>query len=162
MCLTVNASRLRLSFSFRKADNSNYRHHCSTENPMNASRLFAILLSVVLLSACSYLDGILKEKAQKKVEFDLTRLDADGLYGPADCKRSLSYEFCIPAHENTAREVLSIDPTAIIYKESPGRLQCGRQQYLVVGDTSQVNYLLTLKKLVELEYVTRIQEAFFE
>ncbi len=129
---------------------------------MNTSKLVAILLSALVLSACSHLDGLLKDKVQQKVEFDLTRLDADGLYGPADGKRSLSYEFCIPAHVNTARQVMSIDLTAIVYKESPGRLQCGKEQYLVVGDTYQANYLVILKKLVELQYVTRIQEAFFE
>ncbi len=134
---------------------------------MNVSKLCVTMLGVFLLSACSHLDGFLRgndqqKKIQQKVEFDLGRLDADGLYGPADGKRSLSYEFCIPAHVNTARQVMSIDPTAIVYKESPGRLQCGKQQYLVVGDTYQVGYLVTLEKLAELEYVTRIQEAFFE
>ena len=94
--------------------------------------------------------------------FDLTRLNTDGLYGPPDGKRSLSYEFCIPAHVNAARQVMSIDPTAIIYKESPGRLQCGKEQYLVVGDTYQTGYLVTLKNLVELEYITRIVEVYFE
>ncbi|WBA85095.1 hypothetical protein [Endozoicomonas sp. GU-1] len=77
-------------------------------------------------------------------------------------KRSLSYEFCIPAHVNTARQVMYIDPTAIVYKESPGRLQCNEEQYLVVGNTHQPNYLVTLKKLAELIYVTQIQETFFE
>ncbi|MGI2029798.1 hypothetical protein [Endozoicomonas acroporae] len=129
---------------------------------MNISKLFAIVLSALLLSACSHLDGLLKDKVQEKVAFDLTRLDSDGLYGPADGKRSLSYEFCIPAHVNTARQVMYIDPTAIVYKESPGRLQCDEEQYLVVGDTNQPNYLVTLKKLAELTYVTQIQEAFFE
>ena len=129
---------------------------------MNTSTLFAVALSAFLLSACHHLDGLLKDKVQQKIEFDLTRLDADGLYGPEDGKRSLSYEFCIPAHVNTARQVMSIDPSAIVYKESPGRLQCDKEQYLVVGDTYQANYLVTLKKLVELTYITRIQQAFFE
>lgn len=119
-------------------------------------------LCAVVLSGCTHLDGLLKDRVQEKVAFDLSRLDADGLYGPSDGKRSLSYEFCIPAHVNTARQVMSIDPTAIVYKESPGRLQCGKEQYLVIGDTYQGNYLVILKKLVELEYVTRIVEAYFE
>ncbi|WP_422447665.1 MULTISPECIES: hypothetical protein [unclassified Endozoicomonas] len=129
---------------------------------MNISKLFAIVLSALLLSACSYVDGVLREKIQPKIEFDLTRLDADGLYGPAGGKRSLSYEFCIPANVNTARQVMYIDPTAIVYEESPGRLQCDQQQYLVVGDTHQPNFLVTLENLAELPYVTKIQEAFFE
>lgn len=124
--------------------------------------LLTTLLGVIVLSGCTHLDGLLKDKVQQKVEFDPGRLDADGLYGPADGKRSLSYEFCIPAHVNTARQVMSIDPTAIVYKESPGRLQCGKEQYLVIGETYQANYLVTLKRLAELEYVTRIQEVFFE
>ncbi|USE37775.1 hypothetical protein [Endozoicomonas sp. SCSIO W0465] len=146
---------------------NNDRHHRLIGTPMNTSTLFVIVLSAFLLSACSHLDGLLKgsaqqKKIQQKVTFDLTRLDDDGLHGPADGKRSLSYEFCIPARVNTARQVMSIDPTAIVYHESPGRLQCGKEQYLVIGDTYQANYRGTLEKLVELEYVTRIQEAFFE
>ncbi|MFK0571753.1 hypothetical protein [Endozoicomonas sp.] len=129
---------------------------------MNVSKLCATALGVFLLSGCSYLDGLLKDRVQEKVAFDLSRLDADGLYGPADGKRSLSYEFCIPAHVNTARQVMSIDSTAIVYKESPGRLQCGKEQYLVIGDTYQAGYLVTLKNLAALEYVTRIEQAYFE
>ena len=97
-----------------------------------------------------------------KIGFDINALDKEGLVGEPGGKVAIDYEFCIPAHVNTARQVMSIDPTAIVYKESSGRLQCGKEQYLVVGDTYQANYLVTLKKLVELEYATRIQEAFFE
>ncbi|MCK5191008.1 MAG: hypothetical protein KAR12_13230, partial [Methylococcales bacterium] len=35
-----------------------------------------------------------------KIEFDITKLNQQGLYGPADGLRSLSYEFCIPAEEH--------------------------------------------------------------
>lgn len=121
-----------------------------------------ILLGVVLLSGCAQVNSLLKDRAQSKMAFDLNRLDADGLYGPAGGKRSLSYEFCIPADVDAVQEVISIDSTAIVYKESPGRLQCGNGQYLVVGDTHQSNYLLTLNRLVGLEYVKRITEAHFE
>jgi heat shock protein HslJ len=46
----------------------------------------------------------------RKVEFDLSRLDAQGLYGPHDGLRSLDYEFCIPATQAHLDEVRAIDP----------------------------------------------------
>lgn len=115
----------------------------------------------LLVTGCSIV-GMNRDTLQEKVGFDLKRLDKDGLYGPADGKRALSYEFCIPGTIENAREVMQIDPSIIIYKDSPGRLQCGKDQYLAMGDTFQVDYRATLKKLTELDYVTRIVEVFFE
>ena len=37
-------------------------------------------------------------RTQQKITFDVTSLDQDGLYGPPNGKRALSYEFCIPGY----------------------------------------------------------------
>lgn len=126
----------------------------------HGTKSFITLLAIVMLSACSQL-GI-QGASPEKVDFDLSQLDARGLYGPDDGKQSISYEFCIPANPDNIVQVLAIDPTAIIYRRSPGRVQCTQDQHLVIGNTHQDNYRATLKALGQLEYVTRISQTFFE
>lgn len=126
----------------------------------HGTKLFVTLLATVMLSACSQL-GI-QGASPEKVDFDLSQLDARGLYGPDDGKLSISYEFCIPANPDNIVQVLAIDPTAIIYRHSPGRAQCTQDQYLVIGNTHQDDYRATLQALGQLEYVTRISQTFFE
>ena len=122
-----------------------------------------LLISMVLLSGCSAMETYRAERnLNNKIEFDLNRLDQDGLYGVSDGKRALSYEFCIPATVEAAQQVMDIDPSVIIYKDSKGRVGCSDSQYLAMGDTFQKDYLVTLQQLVNLEYVIRIAEVHFE
>lgn len=121
------------------------------------------LLLILLLSGCSVMETYRAEQnLDTKIAFDLKRLDKDGLYGVSDGKRALSYEFCIPATLEAAEEVMAIDPSAIIYKNSKGRSGCGDDQFLAMGDTFQKDYQSTLQKLVNLDYVVRLIEVHFE
>lgn len=125
-------------------------------------RWFVFFISF-LLTGCSSLQNYqASQLLEKKVGFDLKQLDADGLYGEGDSKRAMSYEFCIPSDINKANEVMAIDPSAVVYKSSPGRVNCGADEYLVLGDTFQKDYIVTLKQLTRLNYVTRIFQAHFE
>lgn len=101
-------------------------------------------------------------KGFPKVTFDITRLDEDGLLGSADAKRSLAYEFCIPAAAHYSAEVKRIDPTVQFTAESPGRIGCGPHEYLCIGSTHQEGFRRVLQQLGKLPYVQRIDEAFFE
>lgn len=121
--------------------------------------LASLLIICILMAGCSSLQNY---QLEKKVAFDLKQLDADGLYGDQDSKRALSYEFCIPADIEKANEVMAIDPSAVIYKSSPGRINCSASEYLVMGDTFQKDYIVTLRQLSDLNYVTRIVQAYFE
>lgn len=122
-----------------------------------------MLFISILLTGCSSLQNYQNSKMlEKKIAFDLKQLDADGLYGDKDSKRAMSYEFCIPADIEKANEVMAIDPSAVIYKSSPGRINCSDREYLVMGDTFQKNYIITLQQLSSLKYVTRIVQAHFE
>ena len=122
-----------------------------------------ILFFSVLLTGCSSLQNYQNNKMlEKKIAFDLKQLDTDGLYGDENSKRSMSYEFCIPADIEKANEVMAIDPSAVIYKSSPGRINCSASEYLVMGDTFQKDYIITLQQLSGLKYVTRIVQAHFE
>ena len=100
--------------------------------------------------------------SQKKITFDLTSLDDEGLYGTANGKRALSYEFCIPDRERYKSKVKHIDLTLQCMSESPGRIGCGTYENLCIGSTHQKNFRDVLRGLTELPYITRIDQSFFE
>jgi hypothetical protein len=102
------------------------------------------------------------EAAREVIRFDSSRLDEQGLVGPADGLRALSYEFCIPAVEAHVSEVESIDATIAIQRSSPGRIGCGEAEYLAIGNTHQADFRKVLARLSRLPYVDSIEEAHFE
>ncbi len=129
---------------------------------MNSFKVF-VLAMLVLLGGCSVLEDYRAENnLRHKIEFDLNQFDEDGLYGPDDGKRLLNYEFCIPGTIDAVQAVLDIDPTAIIYEDSKGRVNCSENQYLAMGDTFQKAFRTTLQQLANLDFVTRIVEVYFE
>jgi hypothetical protein len=97
----------------------------------------------------------------KKINFDLSQISSDGLIGPPDGLRSLSYEFCIPATEQHLNEVRSINP-AIQISRSPGRIRCTKDQYLCIGETHTPQWRETLMAIAKLDYVQRIDQFFGE
>lgn len=96
------------------------------------------------------------------IRFDMSRLNSEGLIGPADGLRSLGYEFCIPASEQSVGMVESIDPTAEVQRQSLGRIGCGSDEFLVLGNTHQADFEGVLVRLSKLPFVDRIEEAQFE
>lgn len=98
----------------------------------------------------------------QKVTFDLKQLDDDGLLGPPDGRRSLSYEYCIPDTPQCKAEVKSIDPTAKFMLGSSGRIGCVKGECLCIGSTHQKNFRQVLRSLGELRYVKRIDECLSE
>ena len=119
-----------------------------------ASKTWIPLILAFVLAGCA--------TPMSKVQFDVGKLNRDGLQGPEDGLRALSYEFCIPAELRYVEEVMAIDKTLVVYHQSPGRVGCGKDAYLALGNTSQDGYREVLRKLSELDYVESIQEAFFE
>jgi hypothetical protein len=97
-----------------------------------------------------------------KLAFDLARLDEQGLYGPEDGKRSLDYEYCIPRGAAYRAEVAEIDPSARFQESSPGRVGCGLDQVLVLGNTHQPGFTRVLSRIAALDYVVRIEPSWFE
>lgn len=100
--------------------------------------------------------------AAAKITFDLNDFDDNGLYGPANGKRSLDYEFCIPEGNQYAQEVSAIDPTLNLFPDSAGRIGCTEAQTLAIGNTYQDNFRLVLMELASLDYVERIQRVDWE
>lgn len=97
----------------------------------------------------------------QKITFDLSQISPDGLIGPPDGLRSLSYEFCIPATEKHLSEVRSINPS-IQVSRSRGRIGCTKAQYLCIGETHTPQWREVLMAIAKLDYVQRIDQFFGE
>ncbi|MBK6373232.1 MAG: hypothetical protein IPO45_09020 [Saprospiraceae bacterium] len=122
----------------------------------------SILVFLMLFSACSKkrafnVDNIM----ESKIKFDLTQLDKDGLSGPDDGKRSISYEFCIPDNKINRDKVKKID-ISIQFTKAMGRSMCGKNQILCMGNTHQPNSVKVLERLSKLTYIEKITETYFE
>lgn len=97
----------------------------------------------------------------QKISFDLANISAEGLIGPPNGLRSLSYEFCIPAEAIHLAEIRQIDPTLQISR-SRGRIGCQRNQYLVIGQTHNSRWREILLAIARLDYVQQIDQFFGE
>ena len=122
----------------------------------------SILVFLMLFSACSKkrafnVDNIM----ESKIKFDLSQLDKDGLSGPDDGKRSISYEFCIPDNKINRDKVKKIDKS-IQFTKAMGRSMCGKNQILCLGNTHQPNSVKVLERLSKLTYIEKITETYFE
>ncbi len=120
-----------------------------------------ILITImIVLASCS---GSEKQNVSNKINIDLTRFTDDGyrIYPNGD-KISANYEFCIPANDSILLFVKSIDPTAEELKGSKGRINCTKNEWLVIGSTRQDGFKSVLKKLANLPYIKKINETFWE
>jgi hypothetical protein len=97
-----------------------------------------------------------------KIRFDLSGFRADGLFGPSDGLRALDYEFCIPPQPGYWEQVVAIDASARRYADSPGRVGCGAEETLVIGNTHQERFRSVLHRLARLPFVRRIEPVWFE
>jgi hypothetical protein len=124
--------------------------------------LFLIALVLVLLETFSVNTKASESQGLSKITFDLSTISEEGLIGEGTGKRSLAYEFCIPANTKTVAEVREIDPSLRIYYRSPGRIGCTRDQYLCIGETHQSAWREKLINLAELDYIEKIQPSHGE
>ncbi len=92
----------------------------------------------------------------------LEQLDGAGLLGPADGKRALDYEYCIPAGRAYEEQIVALDPTARVRPGSRGRIGCGPDESLVLGSTHQPDPERVLDRLAALGFVHRIVPAWYE
>lgn len=124
-----------------------------------------VRVGVLALLALAFGTALALEPEEASVDvigFEVCDLDAQGLIGPPDGKRALDYEFCIPAGEGFTEEVRAIDATASFQPGGRGRIGCGPEQVLVLGNTHRPDFFFVLQRLAELPYVERIERAWFE
>ncbi len=123
---------------------------------------FTLGAAALLLSCAGGRSSTQDAAALAKVHLDLAAINADGLTGPADGLRAVSYEFCIPATEAAVAEVTAIDRTVEVQRGARGRIGCSAEQYLCVGSTHQPGYRDVLVRLARLDYVAAIEPWYGE
>ena len=125
---------------------------------MSAKSLCCLLLAIILLSAFQC-----PRKMQKimlsKIKFDYTKINDNGL---RNGEVAVDYEFCIPANESIVQEVRAIAPDMRVMKNSKGRIDCTRQQWLIVNTTHSPEWKKQLYAIAYLDYVDQIIETFYE
>ena len=97
-----------------------------------------------------------------KLGFDPGAINDNGLYGPANGLRAMSYEFCVPNRQSELQQVRTIDPSITGCSRSRGRIGCREDQRLCIGHTHQPEFRCVLRRLTELDFVERIEPAWFE
>ena len=97
-----------------------------------------------------------------KIRFDISLISPDGLIGPPDGLRSVSYEFCIPAMNDAVKTIKMIDSQIDIYSQSPGRIGCTKNEYLCIGHTHNKQWKDILLAIAGLDYVEEIEEFLGE
>lgn len=129
---------------------------------------YLLLLLVVspLLLACPpeqrTAQGSPKSMPVEKMTFDISRISAEGLVGPPDGLRSVSYEFCIPASEKLRASVRAINTTIQHYANVRGRVGCKSNHYSGIGDSHNPRWREILLAIARLKYVQRIDESLVE
>ena len=122
----------------------------------------AVVTGLMFFTSCGTRPPAITADQWRKVELDLSKLDDDGLRGPADGKVALSYDFCIPDLDACKAEVKTIDRTVQFMPGSSGRVGTGKDECLCIGSSHQDNYRQVIKRLAGLSYVKRIIECHFE
>ena len=121
--------------------------------------------TTILLFFCSLYLSCANQKIlhpSPKIGFDINALDKEGLIGPPDGKVAVSYEFCIPAHNDYVSQVRKIDPSLKIHKKSKGRVACSKAEWLCIGNTHQEYARMKLQRLAEMPFIKRIERSYFE
>ncbi len=135
------------------------------KNSKSLNCLSMVIMPIFLLSLNSEksLSNNLKtDPILDKINFDISRISPDGLIGPPDGLRSVSYEFCIPAINDAVKTIKMIDSQIDIYRQSPGRIGCRKNQYLCIAHTHNKQWKDILFSIARLDYVEKIEEFLGE
>ncbi len=97
----------------------------------------------------------------KKIGFDISKIDENGLRGPANGKTTVAYEFCIPSRQVNWEEVQKIDP-GLKFANGQGRIGCPKDWWCVLGSTKGGGWRDRLLGIAKLPYIKEIQETVWE
>ena len=98
-----------------------------------------------------------------KITFDLSEFTDNGMRErPKGEFNSINYEFCIPANDETLKEVRAIDTTVGVMKGAKGRSNCSDKEWLCIGSSYQPGFKKVISKLASLNYIRKIDETFWE
>jgi hypothetical protein len=129
---------------------------------MNLNKIIllpAFLIVSLILNFCA---PKINDNQSEKIKFDLSEINLDGTIGEGTNQKILDYEFCIPKNDSLKETVSAIDSTVKFFAQSKGRIGCGKNEILCIGNTNQQNAKETLLKLAELDFIKKIEQTFYE
>lgn len=131
---------------------------------MNLIKYIIPLILLILIGvSCSQSKSIkISEATLAKIKFPIDQIDDNGLYGSADGKRSLDYEFCIPKDETSIAIIKKINPNIQMPEGSRGRINCKKTQQLCLGNTHHKDWKNQLLEIANQDFVVEIRQNFFE
>jgi len=95
----------------------------------------------------------------QKIGFDLNQFDNEGLITTADGKRAIIYEYCIPRVRQAVSVITTIDFSAEVKADSPGKVGCSDREALVRGSSHQDGFKSIIVKIASLSFVKRIEQS---
>lgn len=98
---------------------------------------------------------------QTKIKFKLANFDKQGLLREDDLKNPIDYEFCVPNTPEALNTIKEID-SSIKPTKSKGRTKCKEGYVLMMGNSYGKNIKKILCNLSQLEYVTEINQVYWE
>jgi hypothetical protein len=120
-------------------------------------RTRCLLVCFSLLLCCNPVSKGLTDSeralALKKINFDTTKIDENGLIGPPDSQVSIAYKFQIPIERGKQKEIHRIDPSVRFHKRPDD------DTYMCIGEGATENVLI---KLASLPYIVRIERFYGE
>ena len=123
-----------------------------------------ILLSIVF-SCTSSKNKSVSENIENcnldKIKFKLSVFDKNGLTGDENNKVALDYEFCVPNTPEVLSTINEID-SSIKPLNGKGRTKCAENHIIMIGNSYNKNIKKILCKLSQLEYITEINQVYWE
>jgi len=116
-------------------------------------------LAWLMLLGVSDCDKSGSKKALRKIEFDHSVLDKDGML---NSEVAVDYEFCIPKDESKVAEVKAIEPDVNMPAMAKGRIGCSKDEYLCIVSTKDDSWKEKLYAIASLPYVRRIIQTYYE
>lgn len=96
-----------------------------------------------------------------KIKFKLAHFDKQGLLREDDLKNPIDYEFCVPNTSEVLNTIKEID-SSIKPTKGKGRTKCKEDYVLMMGNSYGKDIKKILCKLSQLEYVTEINQVYWE
>ena len=96
-----------------------------------------------------------------KIKFKLSVFDKNGLTGDGNNKVALDFEFCVPNKPEILKTINEID-SSIKPIKGKGRTKCNNDAILLIGNSYNKDIKKILCKLSQLEYITEINQVYWE
>ncbi len=126
---------------------------------MRNNLIYCLMTCILLISASDCNEKNISKKPLKKIEFDYSVLDKDGMLTSV---AAVDYEFCIPKDDKKVSEIKAIEPNVQIPAMAKGRIGCSKDEYLCIVSTRGDKWKDKLYAIASLPYVKRIIQTHYE